>query len=164
MAVRLTQPFGVNWRHVPLALAEGEVVPSGELANYLLETGAPVQEIGADTDVDGGIGSGGDRVPGGAVEKVLAWVGDDPGKAARALAVERDKSRPRTGLIASLEALAAAAPAGEGSGHPVRPGADDPDSPQQADAGGDGENTASGEPGITSASVQGRPVDVVHNP
>lgn len=42
-------------------------------------------------------------VPDGTVEAVLAWVGDDPERAQRALDYERAKPTPRTTLVAELE-------------------------------------------------------------
>jgi hypothetical protein len=44
-----------------------------------------------------------ETVPDGAVGSVLAWVGDDPERAQRALDHERAKQAPRTTLIAELE-------------------------------------------------------------
>ncbi len=49
-------------------------------------------------------------VPAGSMAVVLDWVGDDPTRAAMALAVENDAEAPRTSLIPKLEALAAGTP------------------------------------------------------
>ncbi len=46
-------------------------------------------------------------VPSGSMAVVLDWVGDDPARAAMALAVENAAAAPRTSLIPKLEALAA---------------------------------------------------------
>jgi hypothetical protein len=47
-----------------------------------------------------------DAVPQGSMEVVLAWVGDDQERAARALEAERSASKPRTTLVDQLTALA----------------------------------------------------------
>jgi hypothetical protein len=47
-----------------------------------------------------------DTVPSGTAATVLDWVGDDPERAVRALDVENAADRPRTTLVAALEALA----------------------------------------------------------
>lgn len=47
-----------------------------------------------------------DEVPDGTVEEVLAWVGDDKDRAARALDAELD-GKDRTTLVEALEGLAA---------------------------------------------------------
>jgi hypothetical protein len=46
-----------------------------------------------------------EAVPEGSTDAVLAWVGDDPERAARALAAERDRDKPRSTLVAALEKL-----------------------------------------------------------
>lgn len=47
-----------------------------------------------------------DKVPSGSIAVVLAWVGEDPDRAVRALDVETAAERPRKGLVTALEALA----------------------------------------------------------
>lgn len=47
-------------------------------------------------------------VPAGTAGDVLAWVGSDPARARAALAAERQRSKPRTSLLAKLEKLATA--------------------------------------------------------
>lgn len=49
-------------------------------------------------------------VPAGTVGEVLAWVGDDPGRAGLALEVERARIRPRRTLLDALEGSPAAVP------------------------------------------------------
>lgn len=44
-----------------------------------------------------------DAVPVGTVEEVLAWVGEDKDRAARALVVERDSDKPRKSLVDQLK-------------------------------------------------------------
>jgi hypothetical protein len=101
MAVRLTKAFGTSWNAVRLHLAKDEVVPSGELANWLLAGGAPVEEIPAvvpDDEVE--------DVPDGTIAEVEAWIGEDPDRAARALAAELAKGDSARGtLVAKLEKL-----------------------------------------------------------
>lgn len=47
-----------------------------------------------------------EQVPDGAEKDVLAWVGQDQTRAARALAVEKAADKPRGGLVAKLEKVA----------------------------------------------------------
>jgi len=54
-----------------------------------------------DVDVDGDL-----AVPAGTVAEVLAWVGGDPARAARALDVERARPSPRSSLVDQLTPLA----------------------------------------------------------
>lgn len=46
------------------------------------------------------------ELPDGTSAEVLAWVGDDPDRSAKALAAERASDNPRSTLVARLEALA----------------------------------------------------------
>lgn len=46
-----------------------------------------------------------DKVPDGTADKVLAWVGDDPSRAATALAAEQKSAKPRTTLVDQLTRL-----------------------------------------------------------
>ena len=47
-----------------------------------------------------------DHVPDGKVEDVLAWVGDDQERAARALVAEQNRDKPRSTLVDQLTMLA----------------------------------------------------------
>ena len=47
-----------------------------------------------------------DEVPDGTAEDVLAWVGDDPARAALAFTAEQSREKPRKTLLASLEKIA----------------------------------------------------------
>lgn len=49
---------------------------------------------------------GEEQVPDGAAADVLAWVGEDPERAALALTIEQDSTKPRTTLIDQLTKLA----------------------------------------------------------
>lgn len=63
-------------------------------------------EPGVDADGDGVVDdTNGDGAPDGTAEQVLAWVGDDAGRAATALATEQARDRPRSVLTAQLEKL-----------------------------------------------------------
>jgi hypothetical protein len=55
------------------------------------------------------VGKAADAVPAGTADEVLAWVGDDPARAARALEAERS-GRNRAGLAAQLERLSTSTP------------------------------------------------------
>jgi hypothetical protein len=88
---------------------------SGELAAYLVSTHSPVEPLDddarallegfqeepespaspVDLDIDG------------TAADVLSWVGEDPGRAAEALAAEQAKDKPRSTLVKQLEKLAA---------------------------------------------------------
>lgn len=73
-----------------LDLVEGEVVVLGPYT-------PPAPDQSAAT---------GEEVPEGTEKDVLAWVGEDPGRAAAALECERTKDTPRKGLVTKLEQLA----------------------------------------------------------
>lgn len=92
MSVKTTESFSVYWNYQVWHLAKGETV-SGGLADYLMETGSPV-------DADG------DGVPDGSAKDVLGWVGDDRARAALALQAESRRDKPRSTLVADLEKVA----------------------------------------------------------
>lgn len=50
-------------------------------------------------------GAGVEAVPEGTANEVLDWVGDDPARAQQALAAEQARDKPRSTLIAKLEAV-----------------------------------------------------------
>lgn len=92
------------WRNIPAWQLVGErsaeiaMLPSGAVVR---ESGTTPEEVatGPAVDVDG------DGVPDGTAAQILEWVGDDPGRAERALAAESARDRPRTVLTAALEKL-----------------------------------------------------------
>lgn len=96
----------------------GDVL-EGDLAAYALATLCPVDHLDApQAPVDEG-----ELVITDTTAAVLAWVGDNPDRAAEALAAEQATDKPRTGLITALGRLApqggesadgAAPPAGNG--------------------------------------------------
>lgn len=97
MPLVLIDPYSVNWHHVRIDLKRGETVPDGELANYLVETGAPVEQV-VDEPPFGPDRPGDDWT----VAQVLAWVDEDTARAATALEVEEAKTKPRSTLVDEL--------------------------------------------------------------
>jgi hypothetical protein len=92
--------FNYNVHH----LAEGQVV-DGEFADHLLHVVAPVEPLADETAPDPGAGELDITA---AAATVLAWVGDDPERAAEAFAAEQATEKPRAGLIGQLQKLGAA--------------------------------------------------------
>ncbi|MEV6696230.1 hypothetical protein AB0M68_03580 [Streptomyces sp. NPDC051453] len=116
MRVKTREAFSPYYNYGLVPLGKGEEV-SGALALFLLETGSPVDpvdddakawrppgreepelEVPAELDIDANAAD------------VLAWVGDDPERAAEALAAEQAKDKPRSTLVKQLEKLAASDP------------------------------------------------------
>lgn len=83
---RLRKAIGRDW----VELAEAPEVPTASRSNARLDPGT-----GPDTEV-----------PEGTTDKVLTWVGDNPDRAAAALAAEQASTKPRTTLIDQLTKLA----------------------------------------------------------
>jgi hypothetical protein len=78
-------------------ILEGEL-PKPKLATVpavVVPDGGTQPEPGADLDITA------------KVDVVLAWVGDDPARAAQALEAENAKDKPRSTLVKTLEELAA---------------------------------------------------------
>ena len=61
----------------------------------------PPAAVAEEDEAPPGDGAGGE-VPDGTADDVLGWVGDDPGRAAQALAVEEGRDHPRSTLVAKL--------------------------------------------------------------
>jgi hypothetical protein len=102
-AAKATGTFSVYWNYQVWHLAGGEVVDGG-LADYLLATGSPVEEIstGPAVDIDG------DGVPDGTREQVLEWVDGDRVRAQAARDAEVAKGdKARSTLLAALDQLLA---------------------------------------------------------
>lgn len=98
---RATGSFSVYWNYQVWHLTVGEQVDGG-LADYLLATGSPVEEVSAGPAVD----VDGDGVPDGTVAQVLEWVGDDRDRAQAALDAEQGKGdSSRATLVAALTKL-----------------------------------------------------------
>lgn len=72
--------------------------------------GELVGEHGPELELDEQVGAVVDLgdVPDGSAEVVLAWVGEDKERAARALAAEQARDKPRSTLVGQLEKLAQA--------------------------------------------------------
>lgn len=77
----------------------------GDVAEYALTTGCPVDDLDAEPETDPRAGDLDITRP---TAAVLAWVGDDKDRAAQALAAEQATEKPRTGLVPALEKLATA--------------------------------------------------------
>lgn len=136
MRVRADEACKAYWNYGVVSIAKDEIVEGG-LGRYLAETGAPV------TVLDDEPTAGADRppslgVPDGTIDEIMAWVGDDPGKALRALEAET-VGKARKSLIATLEKILEAATGGDtpppnpDASPPAAPGAGDPsDNPPPA--------------------------------
>jgi hypothetical protein len=84
------------------------------------ETGSPehIAALGGEPsagDGDQGWDQSVDPVPTGSAEDVLAWVGDDPDRAKRALATEQAAEKPRVTLVDKLTKLTGQGDAGTGA-------------------------------------------------
>ena len=113
MRVKVLEASRPYYNYGLVDLAKDEEVKGG-LALFLLETGANVEPLDHDAkawrpatdeepepeesptelDIDA------------TAAEVLAWVGDDPERAAEALEAEQAKDKPRSTLVKSLEKLA----------------------------------------------------------
>lgn len=107
-SVKATEKFSAFWNYQLWDLAKGQQVDGG-LADYLLESGCPVERVDEPAappadPVDP------DAVPDGTIAAVLDWVGDDPAKAARALEAEQGRPAPRSTLVDALQKLVDANP------------------------------------------------------
>lgn len=114
--VRVTKATRAYWPRTcqVFDFTKDEIV-IGELAQHLADNVPEcVEVLDAEPDVsddpDGpGVDIDGDGVPEGSAKQVLAWVGDDPERAALALEAEHAREKPRSVLTADLEKLAGAA-------------------------------------------------------
>jgi hypothetical protein len=64
--------------------------------------GAPAQAQAAPAPASPPVAGGSGGVPSGSIDKVLAWVGDDSGRARQALDAEQGRDEPRQSLISRL--------------------------------------------------------------
>ena len=93
MLIRNKRPYAVE------IVATGQRVEGGDTVEVPDELGDSLTEqVDAWEEADSGRPT---------VDDVLSDVGDDPDKAARALAVERGSDKPRKSLISRLEGIAA---------------------------------------------------------
>jgi hypothetical protein len=115
MRAKVLENISPYWNYGIHSLAKDAEV-SGELAAYLVSTHSPVEPLDdearalleppreetgeppAELDIDA------------KADDVLAWVGEDPERAAVALAAEQAKDKPRSTLVKQLEKLAAGDP------------------------------------------------------
>lgn len=111
--VRVTTAVRAYWPRTCQVLdfkAGEEVV--GDLADYLASSGVSVEVLDVAPDVepddpDGpGVDLDGDGVPEGSAKQILAWVNDDPARAAAALEAEALRDKPRTTLAGDLGRIA----------------------------------------------------------
>ena len=111
MRAKVLENISPYWNYGIRPLAKDEEV-SGEFAAYLVSTRSPVEPLDdearalleppaeepegppAELDIDG------------TAADVLAWVGEDPERAAEALEAEQAKDKPRSTLVKQLEKLA----------------------------------------------------------
>ena len=111
MRAKVLENIAPYYNYAVVALVKGDEI-SGELAAYLVSTRSPVEPLDdeacallepaqeeskeppAELDIDA------------KADDVLAWVGDDPERAAEALAAEQAKDKPRSTLVKQLEKLA----------------------------------------------------------
>ncbi|MEV5138432.1 hypothetical protein AB0K71_05740 [Streptomyces syringium] len=116
MRVKVLENFSPYYNYGLVALTKGEEV-SGGLALYLLQTASPVEPADEDARAwrpPGTVGAPEPEEPGSGeldidatAADVLAWVGDNPERAAEALELELAKDRPRSTLVKQLEKTAA---------------------------------------------------------
>ena len=110
MRAKVLENIAPYYNYAVVALAKDDEI-SGELAAYLVSTRSPVEPLDdearalleapqegpkeppAELDVDG------------TAADVLAWVDEDPERAAVALAAEQAKEKPRSTLVKQLEKL-----------------------------------------------------------
>lgn len=124
MRVKVLEASRPYYNYGLVDLEEGQEVKGG-LALHLLETGARVEALDdaakairaaqaallAAEPADGDPNTEPDEAPtdfdpDGTAADILAWVGEDPDRAAEALEAEQAKGKPRSTLVKALEKLA----------------------------------------------------------
>ncbi len=106
MRVRLSS----NYATPTAAGAPGDVLSlPRKVAEDLIEKGYATKVNGGRRATPAAAGStpSSDKAPSGNIKKVLAWVGDDLGRAATALEAEQARAKTRVSLIESLDAVLA---------------------------------------------------------
>lgn len=113
MRVVVTEAFSAYLNMQPEKFEPGQNI-KGSAAAYFLQTGAPVEPL--DDEARAVLAStSGELAPkeppaeldiDAKADDVLAWVGEDPERAAEALAAEQAKDKPRSTLVKQLEKLA----------------------------------------------------------
>ena len=116
MRVKVLEAASPYYNYGIVRLGEGEEIKGG-LALFLLETGAEVEPLDDDArawqsaHVESGEADA-EPTPAGELDidataaDILEWVGDDPDRAAEALAAEQAKDKPRSTLVKALEKAA----------------------------------------------------------
>lgn len=110
MRVRVLEKCSAYFNHGIVLLEEGQQV-KGELALHLLRTAANVDPLDDDATAacSSNTASDGPEVSeDSTAADILAWVDQDPHRAAEALAAEQGREKPRSTLVKQLEKLAAA--------------------------------------------------------
>lgn len=127
MRVRIAKPFTAYWNYEVRPFAQDEEFV-GDIARHLADNGpdesVEVLEADPEPEVEVEEEEEPDEDPNedpeteepepadeplpadGTATDVLSWVGDDPERAAEALAVEQAKDKPRSTLVKQLEKLA----------------------------------------------------------
>jgi hypothetical protein len=97
-------------------VATGQRAPRGQavdvrddVAEELVGQPAWREATKADVSAYNGDGDAAGGVPGGNVDQVLEWVGDDPQRARQAIEAERESDRPRSTLITAASEIIDAA-------------------------------------------------------
>ncbi|WP_405673267.1 hypothetical protein [Streptomyces sp. NBC_01530] len=118
MRVRILQPTTAYWNYEVRAFGKGEEL-EGDLARHLAANapeGAvkvteadPEPELVPDPptpDPEDPADDGDEPPADGTIDDLMAWVNDDPKRAAQALAAEQSKDKPRSTVVKRLTALA----------------------------------------------------------
>lgn len=117
MRVRIVTPFAAYWNYAIQQFEQGEEF-DGDLARHLDDNSpdGSVETIEADLEPPQAEPEQEPLEPSDELDidatatDVLAWVGDDPERAAEALEAETAKDKPRSTLVKQLEKLAAVDP------------------------------------------------------
>lgn len=116
MRVRVLKEFTAYWNYSVTQFNEGAEL-DGELARHVADN-APegsVEVVEADPEPEPGpkeppadpVLPEGDEPPvDGTIDDLMAWVDDDPARAARALEAEQAKDKPRSTVVKRLTTLA----------------------------------------------------------
>lgn len=113
MRVKVLEDIAPYFNYGITPLSAGEEV-AGDLAAYLASTRSPVEPLDSEARAlfegdapaaDSELADGELNIEATAAD-VLDWVGDDPERAAEALAAEQAKDKPRSTLVKQLEKLA----------------------------------------------------------
>lgn len=120
MRVRVLQPTRSYWNYEVREFGEGDEL-EGDLARHLAanapEGAVKVTEADPDPEPEpekpaeppelDDPSTGGDEPPvDGTIDDLMAWVNDDPERAAAALAAEQAKDKPRSTVVKRLTAMA----------------------------------------------------------